>query len=97
MSMTKKDYELVARIFHKNITDTNPKVTEVRYSAAYVNAATALQFADVLQRHDKRFNRLKFLEQCGAKSDCEHINRTITVGNVVCKGCGTIIHAIEED
>lgn len=67
MSMSKKDYELIARIFHKNITDTDPKVTEVRYSAVTINKSMAQQFALVLGQHNPAFDRERFLKACGVE------------------------------
>lgn len=63
--MTKKDYELIARIFHKNITSNHPKETEVRFRATTISKAMAQQFADVLATNNPRFDRTKFLKACG--------------------------------
>lgn len=61
--MTKKDYELIARIFNKNIHDTHPK--NVRLNVKMVAGAMAQQFADVLAKDNPRFDAEKFLTACG--------------------------------
>lgn len=61
--MTKKDYELIARIFAKNMGE---KATEGRtLPVKTVVEATARQFADVLSRENTRFDKDKFLKACG--------------------------------
>lgn len=63
--MKKKHYELIARIFNKNIHDKDPKMAEVRYSGNTIAKAMAQQFADVLSKDNPKFDRAKFLEACG--------------------------------
>lgn len=63
--MTKKDFELIARILNKNITDTNPKMTQIKYTGNQISTAMAMQFADVLQKANPQFDRTKFLKACG--------------------------------
>lgn len=69
MSMTKKDYELVASVFNKEITH-NRKLQHL--SPAFKHGVTtlsgmAVEIADRLQLEDKRFKRNEFLKLCGVK------------------------------
>lgn len=66
--MTKKDYELIARILHRNVTSTDPKMTEVKYTGVQISKAMVMQFADVLQKNDPRFDRTKFMLTCGSSA-----------------------------
>lgn len=63
--MTKKDYELIARIFHKNITTTNERENAPIWKSTTIATAMAKQFAEVLGRENDRFDREKFLQACG--------------------------------
>ncbi len=63
--MTKKDYELIARILHKNIHDTTGYMTEVKYTGNQISKAMAMQFADVLKTNNPKFDTKKFLTACG--------------------------------
>lgn len=66
--MTRKDYDLIARIFAKNISDTDPKVMTRKYTAHTVNIAMAKQFADVLKMTNPNFDHKRFLEACGVEA-----------------------------
>lgn len=66
--MTKKDYELIARIFHKNITDNDPRVSQQLWTAQQIATATAKQFADVLKSTNPKFDRERFLQACGVEA-----------------------------
>lgn len=61
--MTKKDYELIAKIFSKNIHTDNAR--ELRHNVPVVAKAMSMQFADVLQRENPKFDKVKFLQACG--------------------------------
>lgn len=61
MSMKKTDYQLIARIFNKNINDKNAKL----YTPAHISRAMACQFADVLKQNNPDFKHLEFLRDCG--------------------------------
>lgn len=65
IKMTKKHFELIAKVMNKNITDTAPEVTEVRYSGATLSRAIAKQFAYVLAKTNPSFDRKRFLKACG--------------------------------
>lgn len=65
--MTKKDYELIAKIFNKNINDTTNYMTEVKYTGQQISKAMAMQFADVLKMHNDKFDTKRFLTACGVK------------------------------
>lgn len=60
--MTKKDFELIAKVLHKDITtaDQYPKATH-----SQILKAQALQFAFVLAKQNERFDRSRFLTACG--------------------------------
>lgn len=66
--MTKKDYELIARIFNKNIHDKTSYMTEVKYTGNQISKSMALQFADVLKTNNPKFDTKKFLTACGIES-----------------------------
>lgn len=62
--MTRKDYELIARIFNKNIND--PKLDRLSLlTIAQINQAVARQSADVFEKANPKFDKAKFLTACG--------------------------------
>ena len=65
--MTRQHFELIASVLNKNITDTDPKVTEVRYSGVTLSTGIAKQFAYVLAKTNPQFDAKRFLEACGVQ------------------------------
>lgn len=66
--MTKKDYELIAKIFNKNINDTTDYMTQVKYTGNQISKSMAMQFADVLKTNNPKFDTSKFLTACGIET-----------------------------
>lgn len=61
--MTKKDYELIAKVFNKNITDKSTIC--IKNNVPIVATAMARQFADVLVSTNPLFDKQRFLTACG--------------------------------
>lgn len=64
MSMTKKDYELVAEAFLEGFS-YDCDTTEAEDALAYV----AQRLADKLNKQNKDFKRDLFLKQCGVDNE----------------------------
>jgi hypothetical protein len=65
--MKKKDFELIAKIFNKNINSTHP--LEVAAGAPKVAKAMSLQFADVFASKYEDFDKARFLINCNKESE----------------------------
>jgi len=64
--MTKKDYELIARVFSKNYKDAQTGMFNNQTPVNLIKAQ-ALQMADVLKRENPKFDTRKFTDACGIK------------------------------
>jgi hypothetical protein len=56
--MTKKDYELIAKCFHNQLSDITPENAEVII-------VLAIHLCNQLEMTSHRFDRNKFLQACG--------------------------------
>jgi hypothetical protein len=66
--MTKKDYELIARVFNKNYTQAKGGQFD-RWTIPQVIKAQTLQMADVLKTENSKFDTAKFTKACGIDTD----------------------------
>jgi hypothetical protein len=75
--MTKKDYELIAKAIRLqvdyNIAQSKRMTASEKYRLNHVdyyveNGNVALNLATLLQEHDPKFNRSKFLQACGLEA-----------------------------
>lgn len=62
--MTKKDYELIAKVFNKNYSQAKVGMFN-KWSVSQVIKAQALQMADVLKTDNPKFDTTKFTQACG--------------------------------
>lgn len=86
--MTKKDYELIARVIQENEGD------DLR-SHNYLVGSLAYAF----EQDNPRFDRNKFLQACGIETGCQH-NRVSPAHDpdmVKCLDCGELVKKPVED
>lgn len=65
--MTKKDYELIAKILAKDLRQAKSGEF-MRHNPIDIFTALPQQFAEVLAKNDPKFSRNKFLQACGMET-----------------------------
>ncbi len=76
--MTKKDYELIARVFNQNYSQAKIGMFN-KWQVSQVIKAQALQLADVLKSKDPKFDTRKFTEACGIEQGAYVNSKGVTV------------------
>lgn len=75
--MTKKDYELIAKAIRLQVdynkTESERMTASEKYRLSHVDyqvedASIAINLVTLLQGHNEKFNRSKFLKACGLEA-----------------------------
>lgn len=86
--MTKKHYEAIAKIFRSQLRSAdNHTRKEHRTIERYTTESTAKEIADYFATDNPKFNRLRFLKDCGVLHDCEGCGSTGLGYKGFCNSC----------